>query len=228
MGFDITFHPISKPELHYFCFEPIQNPELAIARVAQITNNQEDQHYLMTLIYQKIPDITAKIISQTNDNYGQLAFCCAAIAGYLHPFWYARGGCISFLAQQSEHFSQYLESIQDLAPEYFEGLQRDDNRLISQNYQGGGYVDYSKLEALQADLHSQQYQELVEQYLGSDNLLSLTQAIAYCLQNQAGFLEATDIYVPIAGETPCNPNHLRATYLNNINDFSNARGMNQQ
>ena len=55
------------------------------------------------------------------------------------------------------------------------------------------------------------------------NWVSLQNALSYCLTHKLGLMEASDIFVPLSGKTPSNPENFRAAHLKNLKDMRNAR-----
>jgi hypothetical protein len=126
MGYDITFHPITREELKEFVFDVIMDPGLANKRAALISNNTAMQESIRN-IYGKMSGFRQMVL---NGNYpfpATYSYATAAIAGFLHPYWYARGSCITFIcveerttgkALKSQSFSDLLASCHRLSPAY--------------------------------------------------------------------------------------------------------------
>lgn len=168
MGYDITFHPISRSELQTFIFDVIDQPELANARVVMLTNNATDQR--------AVADIYARFAAWKQEVKAKRKEFAAALAGYLHPYWYARNASLSFLYEKG--FPRFFTSVYDFNPATFADMTDTSAGMISGNYSGGVYVDVANLQPLREALEGQ-YASLVNEMLGKNEKWALEQVIDY-------------------------------------------------
>lgn len=220
MGYDITFHPIAKKDLIEKCLNVVIDPSLETQVSQELKATPEEIQYILQPIFSEMCSAKEKIMTTLrrirsgenvgNENkqlayeYGRIPFCCAAIAGFIHPYFYARSACLAFLLLKEPHFKQYVQSIYDIKPPFCHAGDKIaiyEPRMslaifILQNYSGGGYVAYEKLTGLKQALQNASYSKIVDQVFGTE-IEGLMAVIEYCLQHQIGFIEASDVVVPI-------------------------------
>lgn len=240
MGKDITLHPISRTELHDFFALVVDEhalieqfrSQIIVVKAARrqmtlqvlasrLTDNKQKQLDIVA-IYEHFPQWRQAVLSGNNDFASTFGFAAAALAGYLHPYWYLRNTGISALALREPFFRSLIVSLPTIAPHYLSSLQDSSGGIIVGNYQGGGYIDVSKLDALDVALH-QEYREVAEEVLGAEGLAVVAHVLAYAKHAQTGILEASDIVVPFTGECASDYENLRAAHLHNLDDYRNAR-----
>lgn len=237
MGFDITFHPVTREELKTFVFDVIEKPSLAEERALMISKDEDKQESIKN-IYMRLEEFRDELLNGEcgfGETYG---FAVAAIAGYIHPYWYSRQGCISFICmEESENknmfnkllnnskrtFNGLLESLVELSPNTFKEIEDEGDGLIIGNYCGGGYIDNSKLSYLKDLIEDPTYENLVSIIMNEDNLKALKHAINYALLHNTGILEASDIVVPVSNECYSDFDNFRADFIGTDNDYSNSR-----
>jgi len=240
MGYDITLHPISRHELHEFFVQALDQQvliesflrRLSVAKayryqstlrmlIEQITNNRHKQQEILS-IYEHFLPWRREVEKGRRAFTTSFGYAAAALAGYLHPYWYLRGTGISALAQQEPFFRSLIEPLASIAAERLPAASDSAGGLIVDNYQGAGYIDNSKLALLNEALH-QKYCDVADAVLGTEGLAVFEHVLAYAQQTKAGLLEASDIVVPAAGEFASDQDNLRAAYLGNLDDYHNAR-----
>ncbi|MEW9097060.1 MAG: hypothetical protein AB2417_18440 [Clostridiaceae bacterium] len=237
MGFDITFHPITREELKTFVFDVIEKPSLAVERALMISKDENKQEDIKN-IYMKLEEFRDELLNGECEFGEAYGFAAAAIAGYIHPYWYSRQGCISFICMEESKnqkisnkplddsektFNGLLESLVELSPDTFKGIEDKGDGLITGNYCGGGYIDNSRLSYLKELIEDPDHENLVSRIMDEDNLKALKHVINYALLNNTGILEASDIIVPVSNECYSDFDNLRADFMGTDNDYSNSR-----
>jgi hypothetical protein len=219
MGFDVTFHPIGKQELEHFVLDVLGDPQLAFARAKELTYDSVKQQVVVD-VYRHFPKWRAEWKKDPDTIARTLAFGAAAIAGHLHPYWYSRGGSISFVAMNTSGFPHGFRTWEQLAPAI---VPAGGPSLVIENYSASGFVDPSQLPALRAALDDPQHRAAVDEHLGAAGRKALGHAIDYALAHGLGLLEASDIVVPISGDHTSDPDNFRAPHLHNEADARTAR-----
>lgn len=225
MKLEVTYHPISLKELRYLVLDIFEQPRLALERVVQITAHTRDQKYLLQNIYSHFPNFRSELRAGRCGLANTVGYSAATIAGFLHPYWYGGHTPLSNLGDCSIYFSLFYKSIFQMFPAVFNGMLDDSCGRIYENFVSGGYVEFEKVRELNVGLKSDKHRSIAMNMLGTEALEALEALIDYCLMNELGFLEATDVFIPDTGETPSNPKHFRAGFLRNLRDFSNSRGL---
>ncbi len=208
MGYDVTFHPVSLDDLRHYVFDVLEKPDLALGRASEIAGDSEKRR-VAEGIYEQLSDWTGQLADgrslALNDTF---ALAAAQIAGFLHPYWYARNAAISMLDDDRilELFTPLSEL--DGAPA---SLQRATaSAHIGLNFTASGVV--IDIDALECNLRRLGFDgespTLFAVFDGS-TLASLREAIAYCRQHNLALIEATDLIVPIADEARTDPDNCR-------------------
>ena len=98
MSIDVTFHPIRESELRYYVLDVGADGGLATVRAVEAVEDDAKQDALIAL-YEALAKAGADAASGAG-SIAMVAHYGAAVAGYLHPYWYARGAGIWHLAEE--------------------------------------------------------------------------------------------------------------------------------
>ena len=217
MGFDVTFHPVSKEDLKRFLVDVIEDPKLIGARLNELSKDEAARRDIRTGIYDKFPDWLSEFEDGGDVTFeGTFAFAAAALAGYRHPYWYARGSAVAFLLEVAPHLGgffvplgrQFKGPIAKL-PDYSGGL-------ISQNYTASGFVEPQRLPDLKKALAELAANKKLFQVFDEAGFDAVSRAIDYALPKGLGLMEATDLVVPISNETFTEPANMRSHFQNKL------------
>ena len=220
MGYDVTFHPFSRKEFHFYIERVVDDPTDYGLQLMGLHDDPEEHAFLTDAIYSRFGRFKAQILAGTMDFEKGIGSCMASIFGYLHPYWYSRGGMLSRLYEAP--FNAYRGDIADLVSGPSKPVFDKAYGAIMENYSSGVYVPYEKIAHLQQLLKDPANAAMVEEVIGGSNIASLLECLQYCLAHRLDLLEATDVYVPISGECSTLPANMRAEYLKNITDHSNS------
>lgn len=218
MGYDITFHPVSSVEVNEFIFDVIKHPETSRAKAERISPHEDIRKYITGLYEELIHRYQKKIDMQG------LGYVIATILGFLHPYWYARGSCISFLVEKFPEYQRFLRNFSTLEPEIFQKLANTQLTAMTQNYSIGAYIPADKVSELRDQLERDR-SKIFDQNDAEGHELwgSVIHALRYAEQNNMGILEATDVVIPMMSKNWSNPLNYRAVHLDNELVFKNAR-----
>ena len=229
MGFDITFHPTGLEEIQYYLFDVIENHAIAKSRVSELTSDSEVREYLLINFYSKFDEWFEEILKEGHSSplfSGRFAFLAAQISGFLHPFWYARGQALSFLAEASEEVKHLIKPLTKITDGKLKGLSDISNGLITENYKASGFI--SDLDALLKILDELCYPKnwqilsevdfydsntLISKYFDEEGIDSLNKAIKYAQSRKLGLMEGADVCGPFGCYTKYE--NMRAHYLQN-------------
>ncbi|GAA4823130.1 hypothetical protein [Algivirga pacifica] len=220
MGYDITFHPFSRKEFSYYIEDVIQAPSEYVSRLAKVHSDREEQAVLSANVYSRIGDFIEEVKMGDSAYEQTVGLAITAILGYLHPYWYARGGMLSALKTYPE-FKSIFKEISSIAREETRFLFDQAHNQIIGNYSSGTYVPYENIGALKMLLEDEKNHSIVEETIGDYNKESLLNCLEYCLINRLDLLEAADIFIPATGEVSTYYPNARAPHLNNIMNFEN-------
>lgn len=220
MGFDVSFHPFSTDEIRTYFFDVLAAPEKAEEAAGQVSTDPGKQAQLLELYHvcsMVLPDVRAG-----NEPFSaSIGFALAAVAGFLHPYWYSRGGSISALHNNVPHFPMLLQSLTTIFHEELQGIEDDQNGMLEWNNQVGGCVALQSLPQLREALDK--YSAEVDEVLDKDGRHGLLQAITYCETHGLHLLEATDVAVPVADDCISDMDNFRAGFLGTADNLQNAR-----
>lgn len=208
MGYDITFHPVSEKELRYYFFDVVENHDLAEVRAHELAKSEYDYEWLLG-IYNNFPDW----LHSQEEIEPTFAYAAAAVAGFIHPYWYLRGQALTFLDTKHPIVSLFVPltelggpKLASLGPEA---------TIISRNYSASGYLPHNRLDELQQLLSESDVE--VSEIFSERGKESLQVTIKYAKENGLGFIEASDICT-IDGESATYEPNLRNHGFSDLGD----------
>jgi len=217
MGFDVTFHPISLKELKYFFFDVLEDPGIAAGRAAEITRVPRLQRNALK-VYKMLP-----VLVRERDPLPSFGLCAAVVAGFLHPFWYARGQGFSLLPpDQVPEAPALFVSLDKLGSTTLNGLPNPSHGGFLGNESGSGWIPDDRIAAAERLLESLKTRlgsdglPIIRTAFDEDGLESLGAALGYCRSKQLGLIEAADVVVPISNRCVTDESNLRAPFLRNV------------
>lgn len=219
MGFDVTFHPIAQEEIRRYIFDVLDDSSLAEGRVNELAKNKAHRNHLLKL-YRLFPNWKSDSKLRVNNTLG---FATAICAGFLHPFWYARDGGISLLAEDKvpELKALFTDLMKiegaPLAAHYGSSFP-----LLNGNESASGLIPADQVSALRKAIDSLKSKpgrmglSFLETVMDQDAIAALEKVTAYCQKHNLGLIEACDIVVPISGASLTNSANMHAAFLNNL------------
>lgn len=196
-------------------FDVANSPALAAARAKSLTTSKAKRDDLTAGVLNRLADFVGEV--QESGGFGEtIAFATAAVAGYLHPYWYARGSALSFLAAEDPSIVALFTSWQGLAAGVVSTLSDDSAGLISANYSASGFITPERLGALQALLAKAKKKSPFFEVFDEDGFDALRRAVDYAAAHGLGLMEASDLVVPMTNEGFTDLDNLRAHFLNNV------------
>lgn len=146
MGYDVTHHPVSVKEIEYFVLMPYSNRSLIKGRIGELTTDPEQVEFLH-MTYESLYEECDASNHVSGLELSQL-ICC--VSSFLHPYWYSRNICFSFLVQEGlcENLFKPLSDFTN-DPKITKKL-RHKKLLIEENYMSSGFIEPGNM-ALLAD-----------------------------------------------------------------------------
>jgi hypothetical protein len=229
VGYDVTFHPVSLGDLQRYVFDVVDHPELAEARAKEIAKTKRKQKDLIDG-FSELPGFV-KELRQGEAAFGQtIAFAAAAVVGYIHPFWYARGSALTFLVvgKMVKPAELPIVSLTRVAKGTVAKLTDESGGFLSANYTASGVVPPERLDELSALLDRLSKRKAkpgnaIGKAFDEDGLDSLRRGIAYARARGLGLMEATDLVVPFANEFYTDADNMRAHFLKNVDHVEPGR-----
>jgi hypothetical protein len=222
MGYDITFHPVSVEELQHYVFDVVDAPELAGDRASQLTSDPEKLS-LVAEVYRTLEQFRDSSLWSGDVHFGStVAYCAAAIAGFLYPFWYSRGGAVTFLGQHDPSMLEIFTSLTAVARGTVAEMPDESDGILGLNYTGSGFIEPQRVGELLARLKHLAHVPLsrtgtvqrenltvLDAVFDYDGLASLLGAVHYAIDHGLGLVEASDVVVPLADQTVTDPGRFR-------------------
>jgi hypothetical protein len=222
MGYDVTFHPVGIYELQYYVFDVVNEPKLAGERAKALAAHPE-KHRMVLQVYRSLERHRDWSSWSGDVHFGStVAYCAAATAGFLHPFWYSRDGAVTFLGRFDSSVLSLFTSLTKLATGVVARMPDSSLGILGLNYTGSGLLKPDRVIALLAALKSLAKEPLPSETVGNSEglsvldavfdyggLASLLGAIHYAIDHGLGLMEAADVVVPLADETVTNPENFR-------------------
>lgn len=218
MGFDITFHPVSSEELQHFVFDVADNLRLAEARARALTT--PDKRHAVFNAYGLFREWLETFGQEGKDFAHTFAYAAAIIAGFRHPYWYARNANIGSILDH--RVRALIKPLGKIATGVVATLPDKSRGLIADHSTGSGYIEdvatlSQLIEALSQPRIKQSFFRRrlitkpppIEEAFHETALNALRQAIAYALEHRLGLMEAEGVYVAILNKCYSDPDHLR-------------------
>lgn len=219
MGFDITFHPVSADELQYFFFDVVDNPRLGAQRASELTTR--DKRHAVFTAYSLIPEWLERIDQdETKDFAHTFGYAAAILAGFRHPYWYARNANIGSILDH--RVRGLIQPLGKIAQGTVAKLRDKSRGLIVDHCTGSGFVqDIESLSRIVEELSQPRTKKSlvrrkpinkpppIEETFHEAALEALRAAIAYSLDHKLGLMEAEGVYVQILDKCYSDPDHLR-------------------
>ena len=191
MGFDMTFHPISRDLEGEIVSAFLQRKRTAAEIIAKLEGCTED-------LVSVVDNILSVLLEDKDKRHPYLSifisYRLAMISAYYKPCWYARGRQgISFMGENYPDVTKFITPAVDWLGGEFVDYGDPSKGFILENFCGSGVITDMKGFKKWFDGHRG------EGVLDAEGLWSMKQCIDYCLAHNCHMIEATDVYSPMAG-----------------------------
>jgi hypothetical protein len=192
MGFDVSYHPISEPEIKEWYFDALENDSLIDDLAARygIEDFYRDKYRGML---KKIGRET-----QPDESFDKThAYYIAAVQGFFRTYFYIRGGAFTFVIEENPDYRRYTKPwVEILGREIAQPVK---NQII-ENYCGGVYIPADQVPRLLSDIGNdaeiREYLEKEKGVFGEGTLAIFLKALRYAQESGLGLLEATEVVEP--------------------------------
>lgn len=130
------------------------------------------------------------------------------IAGYLRPYWFSRGQCLSFYLEPNRQQQQVFVSFLDWLGEPCTGRPDPSHGLILENYTGSGVI--TDANQFLEWFASQKFGDALDDEAKD----SIKRCADYAISHGCQMIEVADVYSPFG--TCTNGDNARAHFLKNI------------
>ena len=195
MGYDISYHPINEDEIKEWYFDRLHDVKRNdLEPIQQLANKYGIKDFYVN---KYITTLQAGVTSLENGNEPfdkTHGFYVAITQGFFRTFFYIRGSAFSFLIDKYSYFDSYTKSWQDII-----GSEIDcpiQNKL-TENYCSGVFIPHEQVIRLYDDYRNQHtVKEQIDEFFTHGRITVFLKAIAFCLDNRLGLLEATEVAEP--------------------------------
>lgn len=204
MGYDVTFHPVSAKDLQYFVFDVLDNPTLLMARMAELSDDEDVGEAVASNLVDTLAAIDREAAGvgpgepeDDDDEFDiaepadRLRFVSAMVAGCRHPYWVNRGAALSFV-RDKVMVEQSFQPLGKVGTGRIQTIPDNggENRFNG-NYSATGFMVPADVAALAKGLPSN---TVLTNALGAWGTRSLTSALRYAETRGIGLIEATDVW----------------------------------
>lgn len=223
MGYDVTFHPVGIGELQYYVFDVMNDPALAAQRAAEL-GSQPERHRMAVEAYRVLERYGDWSQWSGEIHFASVvAYHAAAIAGFLHPFWYSRNGSIALIGQYDGFvLGELFTSLTKIARGKASQMPDASHGILGLNCTGSGFIEPGRLPELLTKLTELAMTPLppeagpesdglsvLDGVFDYDGLASLLGSIHYAADHGLGLMEASGIVVVLADQTVSDPQNFR-------------------
>lgn len=229
MGYDVTFHAISPVELENYVFDVIRHPDHALDRSKQITSDPVKQEFILQHVYtEHLNQWTAKV--QSDDDFklkeisSSYAVVAAMIAGYLHPFHYARNFSLSLISDDYPKVKNFFQSLTQFKDSPLSGFTDTFSGQLPSNYACSGVVQDPQAALVFVDRH----QKALIRHYGKDDVEALRIMLQYCIDRDLYFIEASEIVIPMNDVCNSDDDNLHAYFMKDETEVAQVAPMSTQ
>lgn len=188
MGYDISYHPISKEEIQKWYFDVLENPSLADELGAKY---EIDPFYINK--YKET--INVGLNTTTEDTFDTThGYYIAVVQGFFRKYFYTRGSAFSFLIDANADFLQYRTDWETILPA---SCTNPIVNTITQNYSSGVFISPENVKQLLADFkNSEKTKEALMEFYSHGRIDVFIEALTFSAENDLGLLEASEVIEP--------------------------------
>ena len=191
MGFDISYHPISKAQMKLWYFE----------RLHEVENENYDMIHKLgresgveECFIEKYIETMKVAIEDKQDIFGKThIYYLAVVQGFFQKYFYTRGTPISFLIEENPDIEKYITSWRDIKPDFINCLVTDS---LAGNYSGGIYISPKQVKQLLSDLNHNNYINEIFNKFFATNISVFINALKYANEHDLGLIEASEVVEP--------------------------------
>ena len=189
MGFDISYHPISKSQMEEWYFAPLKalrDGDESVLNAFVESQGEEFFHekYLDHMKY--FATLDAEDRSEKGLLYG-----LPIIGGFFRDYQYVRGAAFSLVIERYSDMDRYRTPWSEVLPSW---IPAPGNDLIEENYSTGIFIDSEHVKELLNDLdNNEEVHKILVELFGADNLGVFRFALQDAANTDSGLIEATEV-----------------------------------
>ena len=189
MGFDISYHPISRSQMEEWYFAPLKalrDGDESVINGFVGAQGEEFFHekYLEHMKYFATFDESEP--SETGLLYG-----LPIIGGFFRDYQYVRGAAFSFVIERYPEMDRYRTPWSEVLPSW---IRAPNNDLLEENYSAGIFIGPEHVKELLCDIDSDEaVRNIFTELFGADNLGVFQFALQDAANTDSGLIEATEV-----------------------------------
>jgi len=187
MGWDISYHPISKEQIIERYFNVLNDKSL----ITELSNKHQIKDFYAKK-YEELIDIA--LVTTPEDIFDKThGYYIAVVQGFFEKYFYVRGSAISFL--EGDELSKYTKNWEEILPK---GLLTDEiHNRIRENYCSGKFIPKENITQLLDDYENNiELQEVIHTLFSNKRIAIFLKALRYAQDKGLGLLEATEVVEP--------------------------------
>jgi hypothetical protein len=188
MGYDVSFHPISKLEIQTWYFDALKDDSKIdlLASEYGIEDFYKDKYRNTVQIGRDTAD--SESFDKTHSYY------TAVVQGFFRTFYYARGSALSFLIEEKPEYRRYTEEWRSILGR---DIANPVENIIAENYCGGVYIPAEQVVRLLSDYEGDpKVRQDVDGVFGAGFHKIFLKALNAARELGIGLLEATEVIEP--------------------------------
>ncbi len=220
--FDITFHPVAVADLQRYCFDFAADQADIHRRLEEIGRTPDKRRSLWDSLI-RLPDRLERV-RRGEKAFGQMVgFMAAVVAGYIHPYWYARGSDERFLCGRHPSLPSYFTPLPHVATGPVSALADAAGGVLSTNYSASGIVPPEGTARLDRFLGELALAGGFKSISDREDFDALERAVGYAAQHGLGLMEAAGLAEPFRDRYFSDYDNLRARFLGDVEDAKPGR-----
>lgn len=190
--YDVTFHPIREDEIRDLILKPVTDAAFRASAIAQTTLDPDGREHVAR-IHAMLDEMFVK--AQTKQTWHFFLYGIAAVAGYLHPYWWGKDTALKHLPGFATSFAPLVYGIETVDPEFFGRAREERPPELDDSYSGGGFIPASEVGEFRSRLRMLAAQEQIDLFAWGN----LVFALEYAEKNGCGVIEASGVYDTVRG-----------------------------
>ncbi|MDR3164776.1 MAG: hypothetical protein LBU13_04290 [Synergistaceae bacterium] len=188
MGYDVSFHPISKLEIQTWYFDMMKDDTKIDALASE---------YGIEGFYKEKYRDTVRIGQETanSENFDKThSYYIATVQGFFRAFYYARGSAFSFLIEKKPEYRRYTEEWRSILGR---DIANPVENIIIENYCGGVYIPAEQVIQLLSDYEEDaEIRHDIRDIFDAGFHKVFLKALGVPKELGTGLLEATEVIEP--------------------------------
>lgn len=189
MGFDISYHPMSKTQMEEWYFAPLKALRDGDESVLNALIESQGEEFFHEKFVDHMKYFTS--IDEGEPSEKGLLYGLPIIGGFFRDYQYVRGAAFSFVIERHPEMDRYRTPWSEVLPSW---IPAPSNDLIEENYSAGIFIGPDHVKELLRDIESDDgVRSILTESFGPDNLGVFQFALQDAANTDSGLIEATEV-----------------------------------